>query len=77
MKNDQIDAFLATAWKKYDLNDDGYLQFNEAKKLLQTLYADNKAFGQTNYETMFSMFDSNSDGKLSKDEFRAMLLKQM
>ncbi|KAF8038488.1 hypothetical protein BT93_B1129 [Corymbia citriodora subsp. variegata] len=64
---------LAEAFKVFDLNDDGFISWDELQSVLSKLELwDKRSGGDCN--SMISAYDSNNDGKLDFEEFKSMML---
>lgn len=69
-----LDELIRETWRKYDTNEDGYLQINEAKNMFTDLYEASNCFDEKTFEQIFAIFDANADGKISKDEFKNTII---
>ena len=64
-----FDEFITKLFKKKDKNNDGHLDYNEIKELLN-IYADK--CGDQDLQIEFNKIDVNHDGELSLEEFKTM-----
>ncbi|KAF8009331.1 hypothetical protein BT93_J0354 [Corymbia citriodora subsp. variegata] len=64
---------LAEAFKVFDLNDDGFISWDELQSVLSKLELwDKRSGGDCN--SMIRAYDTNNDGKLDFEEFKSMML---
>ncbi|KAF8024882.1 hypothetical protein BT93_F1898 [Corymbia citriodora subsp. variegata] len=64
---------LAKAFKVFDLNDDGFISWDELQSVLSKLELWDKRSGG-NCNSMIHPYDTNNDGKLDFEEFKSMML---
>ena len=60
----------------YDANNNGYLERQEVKKIIDTIFNEvskTHPMDQKKSNKMFTTFDENSGNKLSKEEFQKFL----
>ena len=65
---DEAPAELKAGFDFFDQNKDGGIDINEAQILVD--YDDNQAAGKMTAEQMMTFMDSNSDGRITRDEGR-------
>ena len=65
----KFDEFLTRLFKKKDVNNDGKLDYNEIKELLD-IYFDKAS--EQDLKIEFNKIDVNHDGELSLEEFKTM-----
>ncbi|KAF8021096.1 hypothetical protein BT93_G1502 [Corymbia citriodora subsp. variegata] len=64
---------LVEAFKVFDLNDDGFISWDELQSVLSKLELwDKRSGGDCN--SMIRAYDTNNDGKLDFEEFKSMML---
>ncbi|KAF8022955.1 hypothetical protein BT93_F0464 [Corymbia citriodora subsp. variegata] len=64
---------LAKAFKVFDLNNDGFISWDELQSVLSKLELwDKRSGGDCN--SMIRAYDTNNDGKLDFEEFKSMML---
>eukprot|EP01127_Copromyxa_protea_P016877 TRINITY_DN5099_c0_g1_i2.p1 TRINITY_DN5099_c0_g1~~TRINITY_DN5099_c0_g1_i2.p1 ORF type:complete len:125 (+),score=22.74 TRINITY_DN5099_c0_g1_i2:6-380(+) len=69
-------------WEKYDRDESGYLEEAEAQLFFKSVWNWLDSEGVelvpgASYEKWWNEFDRNKDGKLSKDEFKAVIRKAL
>jgi len=67
---------LAWAFKMYDIDGSGSIDFNEMKRVVSAVYEMLGAEGHLGKtQELFSKLDSNSDGRVTQDEFITIIKK--
>ncbi|KAF8024883.1 hypothetical protein BT93_F1899 [Corymbia citriodora subsp. variegata] len=64
---------LAEAFKVFDLNDDGFISWDELQSVLSKLELWDKRSGR-DFNSMIRAYDTNNDGKIDFEEFKSMML---
>ena len=70
MSKIEAQGFENYAFKTYDLNGDGYVDFKEFLRVMYTLSDDTP---QHKLELIFKTFDNNHDGMISADEIKTVV----
>ncbi|KAF8024884.1 hypothetical protein BT93_F1900 [Corymbia citriodora subsp. variegata] len=64
---------LAEVFKVFDLNDDGFISWDELQSVLSKLELWDKRSGR-DCNSMIRAYDTNNDGKIDFEEFKSMML---
>ena len=75
-----VSDFIDKLWNEYDTNRSGYLEEQQAKKLLMDILlecmgddAEEATIGEEELDQLFKECDIDKSGNISKSEFRALL----